>query len=103
MENPPHAKTRFDLVSGGFGKIAGGLVQFFIGLVAIFFWRDLGITLMILGAIYAAWGAWGIVSGAQAPQKEIRCPHCGEGNTLLSDVKEFACYNCQKPLKLVRR
>jgi hypothetical protein len=96
-------KTRLDLVGGGIGKISGGLVMLVIGLVTVFFWQNIGQSLLICGGVFLAWGIWGVVSGVKAPQKEIRCPHCGEGNTLLSDVKDFTCYNCQKPLKLVRR
>jgi len=96
-------KTRLDLVSGGIGRLAGGLTQLVLGLIAVWFWRDLGLALIFLGLIFLGHGVWRIVSGASAPQKEIKCPHCGEGNTLLADVKEFGCYNCGKPLKLVRR
>lgn len=103
MEQSGKAKTRFDLVSSGFGKIAGGIVQLVIGIIALFFWRDLGLTLILVGVIMLGWGGFGILSGAQAAQKEIKCPQCGETNALLSDVKEFDCYNCKKPLKLARR
>lgn len=97
------AKTRFDLVSSGFGKITGGIVQLILGGILLFFWRDLGLTLLLVGVIMLAWGGFSILTGAQAPQKEIKCPQCGETNALLADVKEFTCYNCQKPLKLARR
>ena len=46
---PAKPRTRFDLVSGGFGKIAGGLVNLIIGGIVVFFWRDLGFTLIMLG------------------------------------------------------
>lgn len=96
-------KTRFDLVSSGFGKITGGIVQLILGIILLFFWRDLGLTLILVGVIMLGWGGFGIMFGAQAPQKEIKCPQCGEANALLADVKDFTCYNCKKPLKLARR
>ena len=103
MQESGRPTSRFDLVSKGFGKVAGGVVQLVIGVIVLFFNRDIGLILMLLGVITAAMGAYSIFSGASAPQKEIKCPHCGESNTLLTDVKEFTCYNCNKSLKLVRR
>lgn len=103
MSESGKPKTRFDLVSSGFGKITGGLVQLILGVILLFFQPQLGLTLILVGVILLGWGVFGIMFGAHAPQKEIKCPQCGEPNALLADVKDFTCYNCKKPLKLARK
>jgi hypothetical protein len=95
-------KTRFDIVSKGVGLIAGGLMMIIIGIVVSLTLRnEFGLSMLIMGVCFGGYGAFQIYRGMEARTKQITCPHCGEPNQILSEVKSFTCFQCEKPLKLV--
>lgn len=102
MAQSTEPKTRFDIVSKGVGLIAGGLMMIVIGVVVSLTLRnEFGLSMLLMGACFAAYGGYQIYKGMEARTKSITCPHCGEVNQILTQVKAFECYACEKPLKLV--
>ena len=100
-------KTRFDLVSPGIGRISGGLVTLVIGAIVwgagtLLDWpliRQMGATSLVMGGLLAALGGFQVWSGTRARTRRIQCPHCREENRILHHVTQFACFNCERPLR----
>lgn len=102
MAQSTEPKTRFDIVSKGVGLIAGGLMMIVIGIVVSLTLRnEFGVSMLLMGACFGGYGGFQIYKGMEARTKTITCPHCGEVNEVLHQVKAFTCIACDKPLKLV--
>lgn len=102
MAHSTEPKTRFDIVSTGVGLIAGGVMMLVIGIVVSLTLRnEFGLSMLLMGACFGGFGGYKIYKGMEARTKSITCPHCGEENQILSEVKSFTCFQCEKPLKLV--
>lgn len=105
---PPEPKTRFDLVSPGIGRIAGGIVLVLLGLLALglgfgmdnSFLRQAGLTFTIMALLLAGYGAFTVYMGSGARTRAVKCPYCGEINQVLAKVTSFPCFKCEKPVKL---
>lgn len=102
MAQSSEPKTRFDIFSKGIGLIAGCLVMLVIGIVVhLTTGHEFGVSMVMIGAFFGIYGGVTIYLSQAAKTKQINCPHCGEPNEILREVKAFACIQCDKPLKLV--
>lgn len=93
-------RTRFDLVSRGMGRVAGGVVLWLIGGVLYLAQPSAAAGMLVFGTCLLALGAWEIMKGRQAAQRSVGCPGCGTRNDVLSEIETFACYQCGKALRL---
>lgn len=101
---PAAPKNRLGIISPGIGKLSAGIVCLGIGVGALMMKNEaFGQSLLIMGLMFGAWGGFSVYRGINAPVKNVACPQCGQKNEILSDVREFACSSCGKPVKLVRK
>ena len=99
----PAPKNRLGIISPGIGKLASAVTFLLIGVVMMFFNRQIGQSLMLMALIFGVWGIYTIYRGVHAPHKNVVCPHCGQTTEVLSKVREFNCSSCGKAVKLVRK
>ena len=104
LASPPNRpKNRLGIISPGIGRLASALVILILGVIALFFNRQYGLTLISMALMFGAWGGVILYRGLNARQKSITCPHCGQRNDVLAEIREFNCFSCNKPIKLVRK